>query len=68
VRATLERLPRLPPRVWVTDEVLAPAPVNVERETSLCGPRSARGEPQCVRVRPYFPLAFEDNAAGRAVP
>jgi hypothetical protein len=68
VRATLERLPRLPRRVWVTDEVLEPAQVNVERETSLCGPRSARGEPRCVRVRPYFPRGREDNGSLRAIP
>jgi hypothetical protein len=52
VRAIAERLSRWPGTLWATDEVRSPSDSR-ERDAGrvFCGPRSARGEPVCVRVR-----------------
>jgi hypothetical protein len=54
VRATLERLPRLPVSVWVTGEVRGArwgdSPGFLRGARRVCGPRSARGEDPCLRV------------------
>ncbi len=56
VRAIAERLSRWPGALWVTDEVRSEvrSPADSRDRAAwrvFCGPRSARGEPVCVRVR-----------------
>lgn len=52
VRAIAERLSRWPGALWVTDEVRTPTDSRArDADRVFCGPRSARGEPVCVRVR-----------------
>lgn len=51
LRAIAERLPRWPSRLWMTDEVRATEHFSDRDWTRFCGPRSARGEAVCVRVR-----------------
>ncbi|MFO0556944.1 MAG: hypothetical protein U0269_02885 [Polyangiales bacterium] len=51
LRAIAERLPRWPSRLWVTDEVRSLEHFPDRDWTQFCGPRSARGEAVCVRVR-----------------
>lgn len=64
VRAIAERLPRWPTELWITSEV-APWPARAaRREQEFCGPRSARGEPRCLRVR-AFDLAAESDRSHR---
>jgi hypothetical protein len=51
LRAIAERLQRWPSRLWMTDELRSPVDFPDRGWARFCGPRSARGEAVCVRVR-----------------